>query len=176
MNLGAIIDVTEYLKTIYIETAAQEVGFKAGPEHFGYLLRCLVADTDERAVEIGSKFLWTVDHRNRGPREHNDPPGYQSSEAVKVKAQRPTGSVAGGGVLGIGMTYEQLQQVNNIIVGSPQTVTRKLTEVLERLSPGYLHIYGNEGDMDHKDVMRSIELMGKEVIPALHEVKLQPYE
>jgi len=24
--------------------------------------------------------------------------------------------------------------------------------------------------------MRSIELMGKEVIPALHEIKLQPYE
>jgi len=24
--------------------------------------------------------------------------------------------------------------------------------------------------------MRSIELMGKEVIPALHEIKLKPYE
>jgi hypothetical protein len=30
--------------------------------------------------------------------------------------------------------------------------------------------------MPHKDVMHSIELFGKEVIPALHEVKLQPYE
>jgi hypothetical protein len=39
-----------------------------------------------------------------------------------------------------------------------------------------VHIYGNEGHMDHQDVMRSIELLGKEVIPALHEVKLQPYE
>ena len=36
--------------------------------------------------------------------------------------------------------------------------------------------YGNEGPMAHKDVMRSIELLGKEVIPALHEIKLQPYE
>ena len=36
--------------------------------------------------------------------------------------------------------------------------------------------YGNEGDMPYEDVMRSIELIGKEVIPALHEVKLQPYE
>jgi hypothetical protein len=26
--------------------------------------------------------------------------------------------------------------------------------------------------MDHKVVMRSIELLGKEVIPALHEIKL----
>ncbi len=30
--------------------------------------------------------------------------------------------------------------------------------------------------MDHKDVMRSIELLGKEVIPAIHEIKLIPYE
>ena len=80
------------------------------------------------------------------------------------------------GGLGVGLTYEQLQGVNNIIVGSPDTVIRKLTEMLDRLSPGYLHLYGNEGAMEHKDVMRSIELLGQEVIPALHEVKLQPYE
>ena len=96
MNLGATIDLTAYLKAIYIETA-EEAGFKAGPEHFGYLLKCIVADTDERAVEIGRKFLWTADHRAKGPREHNDPPGYQSRAAVKLKTQRPTGGTAEGG-------------------------------------------------------------------------------
>ena len=30
--------------------------------------------------------------------------------------------------------------------------------------------------MDHKDVMRCIELIGKAVIPRLHEIELQPYE
>jgi hypothetical protein len=30
--------------------------------------------------------------------------------------------------------------------------------------------------MAHKDVMRSIELLGNEVIPTLHEIQLQPYE
>ena len=74
------------------------------------------------------------------------------------------------------MSYEELQEVNNIIVGSPATVTRKLTHTLERLSPGYLHLYCHDGPMAHSDVMRSIELLGNEVIPALHEVKLQPYE
>ena len=48
--------------------------------------------------------------------------------------------------------------------------------MIDRLSPGYLHIYGNEGAMAHKDVMRSIELLGKEVIPAIHEIQLKPYE
>ena len=30
--------------------------------------------------------------------------------------------------------------------------------------------------MPHDDVMRSIELIGKDVIPASHEVKPKPYE
>ena len=53
---------------------------------------------------------------------------------------------------------------------------RKLSGIVERLNPGWLHIYGNEGGMAHEDVMRSIELLGREVIPALHEIQLQPYE
>ena len=172
---GALVDTTEWLKQVYIDTAEEE-GWTAGPEHFGYLLRCLVADTDEKAIELGKEFMWTIEHRQRGPMEHNDPPGYQSRASVEIKAQRPTGNVAGAGGLGVGLSYDQLRGVNNIIVGNPDTVTQKLTEVIERLSPGYIHIYGNEGAMDHKDTMRSIELLGKEVIPALHEVQLQPYD
>ena len=70
------------------------------------------------------------------------------------------------------MTYEELQEANNIIVGSPDTVREKLAMIIDRLNPGYLHIYGNEGAMAHEDVMRSIELIGREVIPALHEIPL----
>ena len=172
MNLGALLEVTRYLKQVYIDTA-KEVGYTAGPEHFGYLLRALVADTDEQAQELGRNFMWTEHHRQRGPREHVDPPGYQSRAALKVKTQLPTIGVGGPRQA---KTYEELQALNNIIVGNPDTVTRKLTEIIEHLSPGYLHIYGNEGPLPHEDSMRSIELMGKEVIPALHEIKLQPYE
>ena len=172
MNLGALIGMTEYLKSVYIETA-HDVGFQPGPEHFGYLLRCFVADTDEKAIEMGKWFMWTEDHRQRGPREHNDPPGYQSREAVNVKSQRPT---IGTGTFGRRMGYDELREVNNIIVGNPDTVIEKLTQIIEHLDPGYIHIYGNEGLMPHDDVMRSVELFGKEVVPALHEIQLKPYE
>ena len=74
------------------------------------------------------------------------------------------------------MTYEEKQEINIVIVGRPETVTRKLTEAVTKLNPGYLHIYGNEGAMSHEDSMRSIQLLGQEVIPALHEIKLQPYD
>ena len=170
INLGALMDLTLDLQRIYVETA-NESGYKAGPEHFGYQIRALVADTDEKAQEIGRNFLWTEDHRLRGPREHNDPPGYQSGAARTVMARR-------AGAIGIGksMSYEELQEFNIIVLGSPETVARKLTTTIERLSPGFLILVGCDGTIPHKDVMRSIELMGNEVIPALHNIELRPYQ
>lgn len=157
------------LRNVYIDTA-REVGFQPGPEHFGYTIRAFCADTDEQAIEIGRTFMWTQDHRAPGPREHNDPPGYQSREAVRLQRARPQGA------FGQRLSYAQLQDIDFYVLGNPATVTRKLRQLIERLNPGYLLIYGNEGDMAHKDVMRSIELLGKEVIPALHAIKLHPYE
>ncbi len=173
MNLGSLLDHCVTLRQVYIDTA-REAGFKAGPEHYGYLVKVLVADTDEKAQEIGRHFMWIDKHRMKGPVEHNDPPGYQSREAVKIMASLPGASGSGG--RSRDLTYEDQQELNTLIVGSPQTVIRKLTGIMDKLSPGYLLIFGNDGRMPHKDVMRSIELMGKEVIPALHEIKLRPYE
>jgi alkanesulfonate monooxygenase SsuD/methylene tetrahydromethanopterin reductase-like flavin-dependent oxidoreductase (luciferase family) len=157
------------LKQVYIDTAHQ-VGFTPGSEHFGYQIRALVADTDERAQEIGRGFLWAQGHRMRGPSEHLDPPGYQSRVASSL-ARRRVG--AGGGPA---VSYQQLQDINAIVVGGPETVTRKLASTIERLSPGYLILIGSDGNLPHKDVMRSIELLGTEVVPALHEIKLAPFE
>ena len=173
MNLGAVMETTEWLKQIYIDTAL-EAGYKAGPEHFGYLLKVFVADTEEKAQEIGRNFVWTEIHRQRGPREHVDPPGYQSRIALEVKRSRPTGVFAGNA--GQALSYEKQQEARVVIVGTPDTVIEKLTYVAENLNPGYLLIYGNEGPMAHEDSMRSIELLGKEVIPALKEIQLHPYD
>jgi alkanesulfonate monooxygenase SsuD/methylene tetrahydromethanopterin reductase-like flavin-dependent oxidoreductase (luciferase family) len=170
MNLGSLISLTEELKKTYIETA-KEVGYQAGPEHFGYQLFALVADTDEKAQELGENFLWTMDHRMRGPMEHNNPPGYQTRRGSAVMKRR-----SGPGPSGQKTNYEQMQESNTIVVGSPDTVIKKLRTTVERLSPGYLILIGSDGPIPHKDVMRSIELLGKEVIPALHEIPLQPYE
>ena len=173
MNLGAVMETTEWLKNIYIDTAL-EAGFRPGPEHFGYLLKVFVADSDEKADEIGRNFVWTEGHRQRGPREHVDPPGYQSRQALQIKRSRPTGVFAGNA--GHPESYDLQKNHRTIIVGTPDTVIEQLTWVVEKLNPGYLLIYGNEGPMPHEDCMRSIDLLGKEVIPALKEIQLQPYE
>ena len=79
---------------------------------------------------------------------------------------------AGGGPP---MTYQDLQDVNAVVVGGPETVIKKLKDTVQKLSPGYLILIGSDGNIPHKDVMRSLELLGREVVPALHEVELQPY-
>src|SRR5438874_5383760 len=90
INLGALMDLTRELKQVYIDTA-QATGFTPGPEHFGYQLRVLVADTDAQAQAIGRGFLWNAHHRMRGPSAHNDPPGYQSRVASALSQRRAGG-------------------------------------------------------------------------------------
>ena len=93
---------------------------------------------------------------------------------MEGERRRPTGAVAGSA--GAPQSYERQQEGRTIIVGTPDTVIEKLNYVVDHLNPGYLLIYGNEGPMPHQDCMRSIELLGKEVIPALKEIKLHPYD
>jgi alkanesulfonate monooxygenase SsuD/methylene tetrahydromethanopterin reductase-like flavin-dependent oxidoreductase (luciferase family) len=57
-----------------------------------------------------------------------------------------------------------------MIIGSPDTVIRKLRDVLSRVRPGILAVWTNDGSISHKDTMRCLELMGQEVLPALREI------
>ena len=79
-------------------------------------------------------FPYTTLFRSKGPVEHNDPPGYRSRAAVEVIRKIP----AGVGVR-LGQrerTYEELQEAGSIAVGSPDTVIKKLTEILDTVAPG----------------------------------------
>jgi alkanesulfonate monooxygenase SsuD/methylene tetrahydromethanopterin reductase-like flavin-dependent oxidoreductase (luciferase family) len=64
-------------------------------------------------------------------------------------------------------TYEAILQANRIIAGSPDTVIKKLREVLSALRPGILGVWTNDGSISHEDTMRCLTLMGQEVLPVL---------
>jgi alkanesulfonate monooxygenase SsuD/methylene tetrahydromethanopterin reductase-like flavin-dependent oxidoreductase (luciferase family) len=65
------------------------------------------------------------------------------------------------------MTYEELQESYHLVVGSPQTVLEKLSYMHERLGFGSLLLEAQAGAMPHADTMRSLELLGRDVIPQL---------
>ena len=66
--------------------------------------------------------------------------------------------------------YEQQIETYNIISGTPKSVLPKIRYILEYLRPGSIIFWDGDGAMTHDDAMRSLRLMGEEVIPAVREM------
>jgi len=61
------------------------------------------------------------------------------------------------------LTWDQVRDVS--LIGSPDTVARKLRYLHEECGVDYLLLFYHFGAMDHRKVMRSIELFAREVVP-----------
>ena len=155
------LNVAEDLFQRYREHARED-GWEPGPDKFAFMLCCHVNDTEEKAQEAGKAFLWRMGHPIRGPREYWAPPGYVSrNAAASIARHRPTPLYE--------MSYQELQDKDHLVVGSPENVIRKLREIKNRLGIGALLLEAQGGALSHQDTMRSLELLGKEVIPALKD-------
>ena len=158
------MDATVRLYDAYREHAA-EAGYEATSDNFAYMVCCVCADTDEEAQEIGKHYLWRMGHPLRGPAEYWAPPGY-------LGRRRPLRPHRGGAPSGDRkplhtLSYEELQEAYHLVVGSPQTVLEKLSHMRNKLGFGSLLLEAQAGAMPHKATMRSLELLGRDVIPAL---------
>jgi hypothetical protein len=66
-------------------------------------------------------------------------------------------------------SYEAATRAGLIVTGGPKTIIEKFKHIIDRTDPGYLTFWAREGKKPHEATMRGIELLGKEVIPALRE-------
>ena len=102
-RLGHRASATAELWNIYGDTAAKE-GYQAGSENFGYLQHVVVAETEEKAEELGRAHLFGGGQGAFSRPEHTLPPGYNSREATRRLARTMT--AGSGGFLGV--SAEQL--------------------------------------------------------------------
>jgi alkanesulfonate monooxygenase SsuD/methylene tetrahydromethanopterin reductase-like flavin-dependent oxidoreductase (luciferase family) len=103
LGLGTALPATAELWNIYGDTAAKE-GYQAGSENFGYLQHVMVAETEEKAEELGKAHLFGGGQGAFSRPEHTLPPGYNSREATRRLARTMT--AGSGGFLGV--SAEQL--------------------------------------------------------------------
>jgi alkanesulfonate monooxygenase SsuD/methylene tetrahydromethanopterin reductase-like flavin-dependent oxidoreductase (luciferase family) len=103
LGLGTALPATAELWNIYGDTAAKE-GYQAGSENFGYLQHVVVAETEEKAEELGRAHLFGGGQGAFSRPEHTLPPGYNSREATRRLARTMT--AGSGGFLGV--SAEQL--------------------------------------------------------------------
>jgi len=174
----------------YYHEVAKEEGYDAGTQHTGYLFKVHVDETEELAEAAGRKYIQGPSNPflegNQGnvrPFIQNLPgmtsrtnllPTVQSFALAASRGRQKEHKEAVAAdqqdkadYLG---TFEQQVDKMSIITGTPKTVIPKIRHVLEYLRPGSVFFWDGDGAMNHDDAMRSLRLMGDEVIPAVREM------
>lgn len=184
----------------YYREVAKENGYEAGPEHIGYLFKVHVEETEELAYEVGKKFLdgpgniFLEGSRGTASPVLQNLPGLtdrknllptgqvgfvaasRGRDVEQVAADNPgeskDGAPAAPKAAAPPMQADYDTQLENltIIAGTPKTVIPKIRHVLETLRPGTIFFWDGDGAMTHEDSMRSLKLMGSDVIPAVKEM------
>jgi alkanesulfonate monooxygenase SsuD/methylene tetrahydromethanopterin reductase-like flavin-dependent oxidoreductase (luciferase family) len=179
----------------YYNECAKENGYEAGTQHRSYLFKVHVDETEELAEAAARKYIQGPSNPflegNQGtvrPEIQNLPgltsrtqllPTVSSFAAAQSRGrtaefEKATGKSAeelrkesAADFLG---TFDEQTNKKSIIWGTPDTVIPKVREVLEYIRPGSIFFWDGDGAMDHGDAMRSLRLMGEEVIPAVREM------
>jgi alkanesulfonate monooxygenase SsuD/methylene tetrahydromethanopterin reductase-like flavin-dependent oxidoreductase (luciferase family) len=187
VGLGTAVGPTSELWDLYADRAA-EAGYQAGPENFGYVIPAFVADTEEKAAELGRGFVWGGGQGAFCKPEHLLPPGYNSKAATRRLAATP-----GGTWLGVDrkklmaatqpaptgpVDYDVVRQKlaaglekskgnNQHLIGTPTQVLEKAKMIIEVLRPGLFTFFAVQGPVGDRDRLRSVELMATEIVPEL---------
>lgn len=186
LGLGTSLGPTCDLWEFYAD-AAQKNGYQAGSENFGYVIPTFIAETEERAQELGKGFLFGGGQNAFARPEHTLPPGYNSKDAIRRLARQPHGSwlgVSGNKLRGhieeqridpeevhrrLEPGYQRAQQNLQFIIGNPESVTKKLKTIVSVLRPGSLVLFNVQGHVSNQDRQTSMRLFAQEVAPALRE-------
>jgi alkanesulfonate monooxygenase SsuD/methylene tetrahydromethanopterin reductase-like flavin-dependent oxidoreductase (luciferase family) len=172
----------------YYADEAAKLGYQAGPENFGYLLPTFVAETEEKAQELGKGFIYGGGQNAFSRPEHTLPPGYNSKGAIRMLAKQPGGSWLGVSQdklnqaregrdqadydevrRKLSVSYEKAQKGMQIVVGTPKSVLPKLKALMQITRPGSITFFNIQGPVSNDDRMTSMRLLAQEVVPAMRE-------
>jgi alkanesulfonate monooxygenase SsuD/methylene tetrahydromethanopterin reductase-like flavin-dependent oxidoreductase (luciferase family) len=165
--LGTLLDETQRIWKIYGD-AAEEAGYTAGEDLRGYLMRCHVQDTEEKALENALEFNWMQgEFTGMSKPALSSPAGYSSvdSRLARLKLQGARrGNTSRGELLA-----RELER-GSLIAGTPKQAIERIRMFLEETRCSILMVWGNDGNIRHEDSMRCIQLLGEEVLPAVREI------
>jgi alkanesulfonate monooxygenase SsuD/methylene tetrahydromethanopterin reductase-like flavin-dependent oxidoreductase (luciferase family) len=165
IGLNTNFDLSQKIKDIYTETA-RTVGYEPGPENFGQLLQCHVAETEEKAERNAKEFMWM-----RGEFTGLQHPVWGSPSGYGSRSNRNAliEIAAGRRPMNRPPSQSQRRLEHTFVWGTPDQVVKQLRTVLENNRVGILALWGNDGRIDHGDSMTCIRLLGKEVLPAVRD-------
>jgi len=100
--------------------------------------------------------------------------GRDTEQVAKDNPDQPKAApeppARGGSAPAMQADYDTQLENYTIIAGTPDTVIPKIRHVLETLRPGTIFFWDGDGAMTHEDSMRSLKLMGSDVLPAVRDI------
>src|SRR5271165_1428331 len=164
--LNTAIDATKVIWDTYSKAAA-EVGYTAGPENFGYLIRVHVQDTEEKALRNARQFMWMQGEFTglahpvwANPSGYFSPSGRRAFVEFAVgRAVNPRGNP----------TFEEQRANMMIVAGTPDQCIARLKTLMEATRPGIFGFWANDGNVSPEDTRNCIRLLCGEVMPAIRE-------
>jgi alkanesulfonate monooxygenase SsuD/methylene tetrahydromethanopterin reductase-like flavin-dependent oxidoreductase (luciferase family) len=151
-----------------------EHGDSYTPFRMGILMSTYVAETDEQAQAEAKEGVWYFlknclkGHLRREGRQLTFGPGIPyvppSEFRSYLEATKP-----GAKLLGDAEDWDELQASKSIIVGSPDTVHRRILDLLEQSRVGHLLIQFHLGNMKDELARKSMALFATQVAPRLRE-------
>jgi alkanesulfonate monooxygenase SsuD/methylene tetrahydromethanopterin reductase-like flavin-dependent oxidoreductase (luciferase family) len=181
--LGTNLEPTVEMVNLYADVAEQ-TGYQAGPENFGYLQNVCVAETEEKAQELAKGFVYGGGFGSFARAEWMFPPGYNSKEATKRLAKAMTDPRTGTEIIRFSQGKVDVEEIKRsidknfqdaltsglVIAGTPDTVIKRIRVMLETLRPGIFGIWYHHGPMSFDDRKTCLRLLGTEVLPAMREI------
>jgi alkanesulfonate monooxygenase SsuD/methylene tetrahydromethanopterin reductase-like flavin-dependent oxidoreductase (luciferase family) len=165
--LNLPIEESKNVWKIY-DQVAKESGYESGPAERGYLIRCHVAETEEKAIRNAREFMWMQgEFTGLTHPVWAAPSGYLGTWARKAMAELRAGYTH---VRGVNASLEKQMQNLTLIAGTPKQVIEKLRIIMEETRPSILALYGNDGRISHEDSKTCIRLTGQDVLPEVREI------
>lgn len=153
----------------------EDAGSKYDPFRMGILMSAYVSETDEQAREESHEGIWYFlknclkGHlRNFNGRSLTSGPGIPNME-VSDYARLLENTKPGRAMLGDADDWDALQKAQSIIVGSPETVYRQITDLVRETQVGNLLIQFHMGNMRDDLARKSMRLFATQVAPRLRE-------
>jgi len=140
--------------------ACEAEGYEADPLQQGWLVPIYVAETDEQARREYEEHLWYFVKRLL-PGITIQPPGYTSVRSLENILKG-----AGSFMLNLS-TWDQIEDGQYAIVGSPDTVYDKLVANLKRLGTGNLLGLFQLGSLPAELTRKNLALFAEQVMPRL---------
>jgi len=149
---------------------AREYGYEASPDQLGWLVPIYVADTDQKAIDearphieaFANKFLHI-------PSEMLLPPGYTSIASLQNMRKHK-------GNLAVHHTIESLIADEFVMIGSPDTVRRKLLNCQRTVAFGNVLALLQFGTLPADLTRRNMDRFAQDILPALQQSHVEQPE